>query len=53
MTEFVPYNLGFNHITRREIINQHTSATARQLMCNDEPDNAIIVADGTYIYIYR
>ena len=51
MTEFVPHNLGFNHITRQEIIDRHTSTIARQLMCGDETNKAIIVADGTYIYI--
>ncbi|CAF1216078.1 unnamed protein product [Rotaria magnacalcarata] len=47
MSEFVPYNLGFNHVDRNEIINQHTSEIARQLMCNNEPGRAIIVIDGT------
>jgi hypothetical protein len=51
MIEFVPSNLGFNHITRHEIIRQHTSTIAQQLMCADEPDTAIVVIDGTYIYI--
>ena len=51
MTEFVPHNLGFNHIIRQEIIDQHTSTIARQLMCGDETNKAIIVADSTYIYI--
>ena len=51
MSEFVPKNLGFNHITRHEIIHQHTSTIARQLTCADEPDTAIVVIDGTYIYI--
>lgn len=51
MSRFVPYNLGFKHITRRQIIDQHTSTISRQLMCDDETDKAIIVADGTYIYI--
>ena len=51
MSEFVPNNLGFNHITRRKIIHQHTSTIAQQLTCADEPDTAIVVIDGTYIYI--
>ena len=51
MNEFVPTHLGFNHITRNEIIHKHTSAIAQQLMCVDEPDTAIVVVDGTYIYI--
>ena len=51
MKEFVPHNLGFNHITRRQIIDQHTSTISKQLMYDDEFNRAIIVADGTYIYI--
>jgi hypothetical protein len=51
MSKFVPENLGFDHITRRQIIDHHTSTIAGQLMCDDESDQAIIVADGTYIYI--
>jgi len=51
MSEFVPNNLGFNHIARHEIIHQHTSNIAQQLMGVDEPDTAIVVVDGTYINI--
>ena len=51
MQNFVPDNLGFNHVTRREIIDEHTSAISRELMCDAESDRAILVADGTYIYI--
>ncbi|CAF5013088.1 unnamed protein product, partial [Rotaria sp. Silwood1] len=51
MNKFVPENLGFNHVARREIIDRHTSTISQQLMCNDESDKAIIVADSTYIYI--
>ena len=50
MTEFVSRNLGFNHITRQEIIDQRTSIIARQLMCGDEANKTIIAVDGTYIY---
>ncbi|CAF3126185.1 unnamed protein product [Rotaria sp. Silwood2] len=51
MSTFVPLNLGFNHISRREIIEQHTSGIARDLMCDGKSDKAIIVVDGTYVYI--
>lgn len=51
MSSVVPYNLGFNHVTRREIIDQYTSTISRQLMCDDESNRAIIVADSTYIFI--
>jgi hypothetical protein len=51
MSDFVPYNLGFNHIARREIIDQHTSTIAQQLMCDGKSDRVIIVVDSTYIHI--
>ena len=51
MKNFVPFNLGLNHIARQKIIDEHTSTIARQLMCAGESDKAIIVVDGTYIYI--
>ena len=48
---FTPYNLGFNHITRREVIDNETTTIARQLMADGAEDTAILVIDGTYIYI--
>jgi hypothetical protein len=51
MSDFVPHNLGFNHITRQEIIDQHTSTIAQQLMCDGKSNKAITVIDSTYIYI--
>ena len=51
MNEFVPSNLGFNHVARQKIIHQHTSTIAQQLMCTDESDTAIVVIDGTYLTI--
>jgi hypothetical protein len=50
--DFVPYNLGFGHVTRQEIIDRHTTTVARELMCGGGGDDtAILVIDGTYIYI--
>ena len=51
ISEFVPFNVGFNHISRREIIDQHTTTIARQLMCDNDNDTAVLVIDSTYIYI--
>jgi hypothetical protein len=49
--DFVPNNLGFKHITRRNVIDHHTTTIARQLLCGGDSDTAILVIDGTYIYI--
>ena len=51
INQFVPTNIGFNHITRDEVIRRNTSTIAQRLMCRDEPDTAIVVIDGTYVYI--
>ncbi|CAF3542725.1 unnamed protein product [Rotaria socialis] len=51
MSTFVPLNFGFNRISRREIIEQHTSEIARDLICDGESDKPIIIVDGTYVYI--
>ena len=52
MKHFVPQNLGFKHIKREDIIKNHTRPLAKQLFSNDR-DSAIIVLDGTYIYIQK
>ena len=51
MSEFVPYNLRFSHISRHEIIDRHTTNIAKQLMCDNDNDTAVIIIDSTYIYI--
>lgn len=52
MTDFVPGNLGFEHISREDFCKNHTTQVASSLFfpC---PDDAIIVLDGTYIYIQK
>ena len=49
---FVPTFLGFNHITRQEIIDKHTTVFAKTLFGGGQ-DVAITIADGTYIYIEK
>jgi hypothetical protein len=51
LKSFVPYNLGFGHIKRRDVIEHHTTTIARELMCSGDSNTAIVVVDGTYIYI--
>ena len=53
LKDFVPCNLGFEHITHRDVIDHHTTTIARELMCGDTFNTAIVVIDGTYIYIYK
>ena len=54
MRDFVPNNLGFKHITREEVIQNHTRQLAKDLLTNDiTSDPAILVLDGTYVYIQK
>ncbi|XP_061191748.1 uncharacterized protein LOC133199988 [Saccostrea echinata] len=50
MISFVPHSLGFEHVTREEVINDHTRQLAQTLFGNIEKKQAILVLDGTYIY---
>ena len=50
---FVPKYLGFSHLTRRELIDNHTRPLAKLLLDQGEEDKAIIVLDGTYICVQR
>ncbi|CAC5364418.1 unnamed protein product [Mytilus coruscus] len=49
---FVPENLGFEHISRNNVINNHTRPLAQSLF-GDTTNPAILVLDGTYIYIQK
>ncbi|XP_062577231.1 uncharacterized protein LOC134239089 [Saccostrea cucullata] len=50
MISFVPHHLGFEHIRREEVIEDHTRQLAQTLFGNIEKKQAILVLDGTYIY---
>ncbi|CAC5373715.1 unnamed protein product [Mytilus coruscus] len=51
MSEFVPANLGFQHISREEVIQKHTRPLAQSMFGEIASNNAILVLDGTYIYV--
>ncbi|CAF3322404.1 unnamed protein product [Rotaria sp. Silwood2] len=50
---FVPKHLGFNHITRTDVIQKHTRPLAQQLLADNDPNKSIIILDGTYVYIQK
>ena len=50
MADFVPKNIGFHHINRDNIIKNHTTTIAKELIGIDK-DVAIVVADDTYLYV--
>ncbi|CAG2205759.1 unnamed protein product [Mytilus edulis] len=51
--DFVPSYIGFHHISRDEIIENHTTNFATQLFSNFLSDSVITIMDGTYIYIQK
>ena len=50
LLNFVPYYLGFNHISRQDVINNHSSPLATRLL-TEQPNTAVLVIDGTYLYV--
>lgn len=53
MTSFVPKHLGFNHISRQSVISDRTRPLAQFLFGDQGDPRAILVIDGTYIYIQK
>ncbi|XP_065935231.1 uncharacterized protein [Magallana gigas] len=53
MKKFVPENVGLHHISRQEVIANHTRPLAQSLFGNMTQSQAIAVLDGTYIYIQK
>lgn len=47
MTQFVPQYMGFDHITRGEVIRIHTTIFARELLASGDSNTAILLLDGT------
>ncbi|XP_052078126.1 uncharacterized protein LOC127716083 [Mytilus californianus] len=52
METFVPHTLGFQHVSHGDFVTNHTTPVAKQLFTTD-PRQAVIVLDGTYIFIQK
>lgn len=52
METFVPNNVGFQHISREDVINKHTRPLAESFF-GGTGTQAILVLDSTYIYIQK
>lgn len=52
METFVQNNVGFQHISREDVIDKHTRPLAESLF-GGTGTQAILVLDGTYIYIQK
>ena len=54
MNNFVPKHLGLGHITHTEFCEKHTTTIAGSLFkSSQDADEAILILDGTYIYIQK
>ena len=53
VNSFVPQNLGLQHITREQVIENHTRPLAQTIFGSITSSPAILVLDGTYIYIQK
>ena len=51
MEHFVLRYLGFENRSRRDVIDKHTRPLATRVFTNAEEDKAILILDGTYIYV--
>ena len=49
---FRPLHLGYDHITREELIAQHQTDTTT-VLCDRQPGSAVIVLDGTYLEVQK
>ncbi|XP_045510487.1 uncharacterized protein LOC123705641 [Colias croceus] len=50
--EFTPLHLGFDHITRNNILERNL-LIPKHIFGNSENSKAIVICDGTYIYIEK
>ncbi|VDI44871.1 Hypothetical predicted protein [Mytilus galloprovincialis] len=50
---FTPKYLGFDHVSRESVIQNHTRPLAQTLFGDITNTTAILVIDGTYIYIQK
>ena len=53
MNTFVPEHLGVGHISRDDVINNHTRPLAQHIFRKPDHSQVILVLDGTYIYIQK
>ena len=52
MKDFVPKYMGFDHTTREAVIENHTTVFAKEILASGDDNTAILLIDGTYMYIY-
>ncbi|CAF2752640.1 unnamed protein product [Rotaria sp. Silwood2] len=53
MQHFVPRYLGFDYLSRRDLIYNHTRPIAKRLFTQPGEDEAIFILDETYLYVQK
>ena len=53
MKKFVPHFLGFSHLSHQTFVQKHATPTAKTLFSNGNGDCAVLIMDGTYIYVLK
>lgn len=49
ITQFVQQYIGFDHITRGEVIRNHTTIIARELLLSGDSNTTILLIDDIYL----
>ena len=52
-TYFVPKHLGFDHIERQQVVENHTRPLAKILLGDNDPNKVRVILDATYSYILK
>jgi len=51
--EFMPKYLGYDHLSKEEFINKHSSKFSTKLLEVTSDSSATVILDGTYLYIQK
>ncbi|CAM4783878.1 unnamed protein product [Rotaria magnacalcarata] len=52
MQDFVPYHVGFQHVSRETILAQHQTTVTTELLTNGR-DQVVLIAGGTYFFCQK
>ncbi|CAF5217258.1 unnamed protein product [Rotaria magnacalcarata] len=52
MQDFVPYHVGFQHVSRETILAHHQTMVATELLTNGR-EQVVLIADGTYLFCQK
>ncbi|CAF2529584.1 unnamed protein product [Rotaria sp. Silwood2] len=53
LKDFVPAHLGFKHISRQSVLENHQAAIANALLTDNNQQVVVVVMNGTYLYLQK